>query len=220
MEGDLGARCQCSIASCPCHPPPLAPICLMRGKQPIPWGRGRHFHPLEMAGPWIIGKVKWDQCWWFQFHCLRAHKRRWRRWSWVSLGHLDGRLEWYPAATKRLWTVWAETLHPVRQIISTLIFDDERNLFLLMGWIWAWFSVGVVILKRCPCDLWIALLVSRTRRRTLAMPRCDTPVFFDITLWESPRPENQTMSSRISGGILASIIAALFWNCNLCSDST
>ena len=27
-----------------CHPPPPAPICLMHGEHPIPWGRGRHFH--------------------------------------------------------------------------------------------------------------------------------------------------------------------------------
>ena len=46
IPGDFGATCQCSIAGSLCHPPTPAPICLMHGKHPIPWGRGWHFHPF------------------------------------------------------------------------------------------------------------------------------------------------------------------------------
>ena len=61
-----------------------------------------------------------------------------------------------------------------------------------------------------PMCLSIALPGSRTRRKTLEMPLCDTPVFLDIALWDSPRPDNWTMGSRIPGGILAGMIATLF----------
>ena len=78
-----------------------------------------------------------------------------------------GRLERYPAATKRLWAVREETRRPVHLISSSLILDDERTLFLLMIRIRARSSLDVVILNRCLCGLWI---VSRTRRKTLEMP--------------------------------------------------
>ena len=73
----------------------------------------------------------------------------------LSLEHLAGRLERYPAATKCVWAVRAETRRPVRLISSTLILDDDRNLFLLMIRIRAPSSLGVDILNRCPCGgLW------------------------------------------------------------------
>ena len=54
MEGDFGARCQCSVAGWLCHPPPPALLCLMSGKHPIPWERGLHFHPfLECNSPLV-----------------------------------------------------------------------------------------------------------------------------------------------------------------------
>ena len=67
-----------------------------------------------------------------------------------------------------------------------------------------------------PMWLWITLPVAWTRR-TLELPTCDTPVFLDIALWDSPRADNRTMSSRISDGILTGTIATLFWNCNWCT---
>ena len=42
-------------------------------------------------------------------------------------------------------------------------------------------------------------------------------MFPDISLWDSPRPDNWKMNSRISGGILAAMIPTLFGNCNLCT---
>ena len=119
-------------------------------------------------------------------------------------------------ATKRLWTVWAETQRPVHLISSTLILDDVKKLFLIMIQITARSSLGVVNFNRCPYGLWIALPASRTRQRTLEMPPCYTPVFLDIGLWDSQRPDNWTMSSRITGGVLACMIATLFWNYSLC----
>ena len=65
--------------------------------------------------------------------------------------------------------------------------------------------------------VWIALPVSRTRRTALEMPPCDISIFLDIALWDSPRPGNRTMSSRIPGGILAGMISTFCWNCNLCT---
>ena len=62
--------------------------------------------------------------------CLCANMcRRWR-WSRVSLGHLSGRLERHPAATRRRLTVCIETQRPFRLIGSTVIpdTDTERNL--------------------------------------------------------------------------------------------
>ena len=39
------ANVACRVAGWPCHSPPPAPICLMHGWHPIPWG-GWHFHPF------------------------------------------------------------------------------------------------------------------------------------------------------------------------------
>ena len=71
--------------------------------------------------------------------------------------------------------------------------------------------------QQMPMWPWVARLVSRTRWSTLEMPPCDTPVFLDIALWDSPWPDNRTMSSKLPGGILAGMISTLFWNCNLCT---
>ena len=108
----------------------------------------------------------------------------------MSQSGASGWTSWeIPSCHQTFWTVWTETRGPVRLISSTLILDDERYLFPLMIRIRAWSSLGVVILNRCPCGIWIALLVSRTRRRSLEMPPCGTPVFLNIALWERPRPE-------------------------------
>ena len=46
----------------------------------------------------------------------------------VSMVHLSGRLERYPSATNRLWTIWTITRRSIRLIRSTPILDAERNL--------------------------------------------------------------------------------------------
>ena len=123
--------------------------------------------------------------------------------SWIRTGQDHG-----------LWTVRAETRHQVRLISSTLILDDERNLFLLIIQIRARSSLSVLTFNRRSCGFWIALPVSQTRRRTLETPSCHTPWFLEIALWDSPQPDNQTMSSIIPDGILAGMIALLFRNWN------
>ena len=54
-------------------------------------------------------------------------------------------------------------------------------------------------LPKCQSGLWIALPVSRTWWRTMEIPPPDTAVSLDIALWDSPRPDNRTMSSSIPG---------------------
>ena len=119
-----------------------------------------------------------------------------------------------------LWTMRTETRHPVRLISSIQILDDEKKKqFLLMIRKRALSYIGVVILNLCPCGLWIALPVSWTQWKTVEMPPCDSPIFLDIAHWDSPSPDHRTISSRIPGGILAGMIATLFWNCNLCATT-
>ena len=55
-----------------------------------------------------------------------------RRWRLAHLGPLVECLEWYPAATKRLWTVRTETQRPICLISPTVIPDTEKNMFPLM----------------------------------------------------------------------------------------
>ena len=78
----------------------------------------------------------------FQLRCPCANMRRQRRWSWVSLGHRYGSLEWYPAATKRPWTMRTTPGHPVRLISFTRILDSWEKTFppqdTLKGTIFFW----------------------------------------------------------------------------------
>ena len=55
-----------------------------------------------------------------QSRCRRAHCRRRRRCSLVSLRHLAGMWEGYPAIKSRRLMVWAEIRRPVRRLNSTL----------------------------------------------------------------------------------------------------
>ena len=174
------ARCQCSIVGWPCHPPPPAQICLIHGKHPIPWGRGRHFHPLLGCNSPLVSHQYADE--------LGHDHHSGKGWNWThqQISHEisdDGSSSgaWEPMhgvggndhesvwgicldvlsdtqlAIKRLWTVRAETRRPVSLISPNLILDDETNSFLLCIQIRARYSLGVVILNRCPCSLWIAL---------------------------------------------------------------
>ena len=73
-----------------------------------------------------------------------------RRLSGVSIGYRFGCFEWYPAATKRLWTALTKTRPPVCLISSILTLDAEKgNIF-----------------NRCSSTPWVWLLLSQTRHRT------------------------------------------------------
>ena len=66
----------------------------------------------------------------------------------------------------------------------------------------------------CPCSYLVRQLVSQTQQMTFQMVICDTPIILDIALWEGRRPESETLSSRITGLILVSMIAILVWDSN------
>ena len=107
----------------------------------------------------------------------------WRQFSGIHLGHLARRLERCPTGNKRLWTMRAETQCSLYLIRSTLILDVERPRF---PW---WYgkgtvpcALGVVILSWHPRDPWVYLPLLRTRRTTVKMAQCDTPLFFYISL--------------------------------------
>ena len=66
----------------------------------------------------------------------------------------------------------------------------------------------------CPHSHWVRMLLSRTQHRTFEMVICDTQIILDIALWEGQRLESETMSSRIVGLILVSMIATMVWDSN------
>ena len=82
----------------------------------------------------------------------------------LKLNHVSKRGHWC------LWIMRAETQPWLAwwalPWLSTIIMIQIR----------ARSSLGVVIRNRCPWSFWIALLVFRTRWRTLEMPPCDTRV--------------------------------------------
>ena len=117
-------------------------------------------------------------------------------------------------ALKHLWAVQTKAHRPVRLIDLTLILNAERKLFRLMIWKKARSSFDVIVFNWCPRNLWVRMLLSRTRCK-IFRSTFDTPVILDISLWKSPRPENCTMFSIIAGRILVSMIASLSWNGNL-----
>ena len=79
----------------------------------------------------------------------------------------SGRLEWYPASTKRRWILWTETWRPVRLISSTPI---RETCFA------SWYDV--VIVNWCLHGFWVILPVWRARHGTLE----------NGTLWHSCVP--------------------------------
>ena len=76
-------------------------------------------------------------------------------------------------------------------------------------------SLDVDVFSQCPRSPWVRLLVSRPLHRTFQMAPCDTPVIIEISLWESPWPENRTITSIITCRILVSMLAILVWSGNL-----
>ena len=63
----------------------------------------------------------------------------------------------------------------------------------------------------------------RRHRRTFELPPCNTQVILDISLWESPWPDNRMMISIITGWILigmissdSSVLNAININATLC----
>ena len=79
----------------------------------------------------------------------------------------------------------AETRSPVRLTSSTLILDDESNLFLLMIWIRTWYSLGVVILNRCPRGF-------RSPEHDRGLWRCHLVTLLCSSILPSETTHNQT----------------------------
>ena len=68
---------------------------------------------------------------------------------------------------------------------------------------------SLTIIKRPLATLWQNFIVRHQ------MAHCDILLIFDISLWESPRPHNQAVFSKISSRILVGTIATLVWDDNL-----
>ena len=66
----------------------------------------------------------------------------------------------------------------------------------------------------CLHSQWVRLLLSQIHHRTFEMVICGNPIILDLALWEDQRLESETMSSRITGLILVSMIATLVWDSN------
>ena len=233
-EGDFGARWQCGVAGRPCHPPPPAPICLLQGKHPTPWRRGRHFQPFFGCNSPSVFHQHADE--------LGHNHHSGKGWTCTHQQisqetSADGSTSgaWAPICDvgdgdhESVWGMWLDVLSDTPQLPNVFGPCGQRHdvkvAWSALPWfstiirIRAWSSIGVTILNRCPCGLWIALLVYQTWQRALDMPPCETHVFLYIALWDTPRTDNRTMSSRITGGILAGMIATLFWNCNLHTET-
>ena len=67
---------------------------------------------------------------------------------------------------------------------------------------------GVIVYILCPR---VKLLVSQTRCRTFDISPCDTPVNFDMSYWESPRPENRTIISTVTKRLMVGMICIFVW---------
>ena len=117
--------------------------------------------------------------------------------------------EWYPVATKYPWTVQTKTGRLVCLVSSTLILDAEKRFHLMMRRRVRPFFY-VIVFNRCPCSPWGRLLLSQIRQRTYG-----TLPILKISFWESPRPDNRTIVSIITGRILVDMIATLAWDGNL-----
>ena len=92
--------------------------------------------------------------------CLLPNSRRRHLCSKVSLGHLAGRRDQYPAARSRLQMVWTDIRLPNRRIICIRRPEAEMKHFVLtIRWSWR-SSLGVEIFIEPPRFLWCGRPIS------------------------------------------------------------
>ena len=167
--------------------------------------RNRRIRVVE-AGPGLISKYHMRSV-----MMVTVRVRVYQNVLWVTMirdqsGASIWILERYPANTECSWTMQTKIQRLIRLINSAM--DAEKNLFPFMIQWWTRSSFHVVVF-RCPRKPWVRLLVSRSWRRIFYMSPCDTSVILDSFLRKSPRPENQTMISIITGWIFIGMISTL-----------
>ena len=95
------------------------------------------------------------------------------------------------------WTVWTKTVRPVRLVSSTLILGAERNSYI------SWYGKenGPLLIWLSSIDAHVApgedCCITNTAQDFLEAP-CYTLIILNISLWENPRPNNQTILSTIT----------------------
>ena len=132
--------------------------------------------------------------------CLLPHSRRRRLCSKVSLGHLAGRRDQYPAARSRFQMVRTDIRLPNRRIICLRRRGAEMKRFALtIRSSWR-SSRGVEIFIRPPRFLWCGRPVSRLHRKILLMHPWDTPSILATSRWELLSADNLTIRCCICCG--------------------
>ena len=122
-EGYFGARSQCSVAGWPCHPTPPAPLCLIHGKHPMPWGRGRHFHPVLGCNSPLVSHQHADE--------LGHNHHSGKGWTWTHLqisyetsadGSSSGAyvpIRWVSGDDhESVWGIWLDILSDTKLLLN------------------------------------------------------------------------------------------------------
>ena len=150
-----------------------------------------------------------NQC----LHCLRSHilcllphSRRRRLCSKVSLGHLAGHWDQYPAAQSRLRIVRTDIRVPSRQIICIRRQGAEMKRFILtIQSSWRSFRCVEIFIDP-PLFVWCGWPVSRLRRMILLMHPWDTPSILATSCWELPCANTLTIRCSICCGKFCGMI--------------
>ena len=137
--------------------------------------------------------------WWLHFWCLCDSM--WQHWrcSGVSLRHLSGRPEWYPAAYKRLLVIQTKTRCSICLMSCTVILNGEGNLSPLRygarhGLLWMWpSSIDARVAPPPPPPRGKTVSWIRIRCRTFEIAPCITPVIPDVP--HDPRTPHDNFNS-------------------------
>ena len=181
------------------------PPCLFFPTLSRDWAR-----PIPLAQPEACPQHSERPVWARSPHRSRNGYPRCRRCSFVSLGHLAGLREGYPAFRTRWLMVRTEIRRPIRRLNSTL----NRGL----EWNRSWCTIlsrtrssqAFVNVWRCPRSLWLGVPVSFDRFKTLEMAPCDTPVMEAICKWVCPSRDKLTIICNVAGVIWHAILWFVF----------
>ena len=156
-------------------------------------------------------KIQCLHCLRFHTLCLLPHSRGDK----VSLGHLAGRHDQYPAARMCLRMFRSDICLPNRWIIYKRRRGAEMKRFILtIPSSWR-SSRGVEIFIELPRFLWCGRLVSRLCRKIMLMHPWDTPSILVTSRWELPSADNLTIRcSTCCGKFCGMIPLKVQWNIN------
>ena len=153
-----------------------------------------------------IGAIENWHYYYYYYSVPPPHSWRCRLCSKVSLGHLAGRRDQYPAARSRLRMVRTDICLQNRRIICIRRRGAVMKQFILTirsSW---WSSPGVEIFIERPHFLWCGRPVSRLRRKSLQMHPWDTPSILATSRWKLPFANNLTIHCCICSGKFCGMI--------------